>query len=594
MGCNRKYVALWTYVLFSLLMINFLFAVSSEGGQSGKIYTNISKKFLNTLSENERIWLQEHPVISVALDLGWSPVEFVDENGKQCGMSVDYLELVEQRLGMKFKRVENLSWAESYKKLQNWEIDMTTSVAVTPQRLEFWSFTKPYMNIPIVIAAQSEVSYIADLRELSGKDIAVVEGYAIVDWIPKDYPEINMVKVKTALEGLRKLQRGEVFGYIDNLLIIGDYQAKMQISNIKIAGNTPYLNAQCMAVRKDWAVFAGILQKALESISETERNEIYRRWLPVRYEHGFNYKLFWQVAAIFMVVVLTLLFWNRKLAEEIRFRKKAEEENIILQEQLNHSQKMESIGRLAGGVAHDFNNMLMVIMGNTEIAMDSVEIDSELYQSLAEIKMAATRSADLTRQLLAFARQQTVEPKVIDLNKALDSMLKMLKRLIGENIELVWHKEKELWKIKVDPSQIDQILANLCVNAKDAINERDKLDNIGRVTIKTENISFDESYYSEQVESFPGNYVRLSVSDDGCGIEKKTLTKIFDPFFTTKELGRGTGLGLATIYGIVKQNKGFVNVYSEPGKGTTFNIYLPQYIDDFALNTRNVFSTEVP
>jgi PAS domain S-box-containing protein len=260
----------------------------------------------------------------------------------------------------------------------------------------------------------------------------------------------------------------------------------------------------------------------------------------------------------------------RGVDRDITERKHAEEEKAGLESQLQQAQKMELVGRLAGGVAHDFNNMLGVILGHAEVALGRVGTDQPLHGHLAEIRKAAERSAALTRQLLAFARKQTIAPKVLDLNEAIAGILKMIERLVGEDVSLSWQPSAELWPVRVDPSQIDQILANLCVNARDAIAD------VGKVTIETGNGTFDADYCALHAGFVPGEYVRLAVSDDGCGMDKETLAHVFEPFFTTKPVGAGTGLGLATVYGIVKQNNGFINVYSEPGHGTTFSIYLPR------------------
>ncbi len=257
---------------------------------------------------------------------------------------------------------------------------------------------------------------------------------------------------------------------------------------------------------------------------------------------------------------------------DITDRRRMEEEQEKLRTQLTQAQKMESVGRLAGGVAHDFNNMLGVILGRAEIAMMKTDPTQPLYKDLLEIQKAAEHSAGLTRQLLAFARKQTVAPQVLDLNEIVEGMLKMLRRLIGEDIDLVWRPDAALWPVKMDPTQIDQILANLCVNARDAIS------GVGKVTIETGTTIFDEAHCANHPGFVPGDYALLAVSDNGCGIDKDTLDKLFEPFFTTKGVGKGTGLGLATVYGIVKQNNGFINVYSEPGQGTTFRIYLPRHV----------------
>ncbi len=251
--------------------------------------------------------------------------------------------------------------------------------------------------------------------------------------------------------------------------------------------------------------------------------------------------------------------------------KKAEQENRGLQAQLLRSQKMESIGRLAGGIAHDFNNMLSVIIGHGEFVLEQTRPTHSTYPDLQEIINAAQRSADIIRQLLAFARRQAISPRVLDINKVVDGTTKFIKRLIGEDIDLVWLPGKAVWPVKLDPGQIDQVLANLCVNARDAIAD------VGRITIETRNAVFDEFYGDSHPEVMPGEYVQLTVSDTGHGMDSQTVGDIFEPFFTTKETGKGTGLGLATVYGIVKQNNGFINVYSEPGRGTTFKMYVPRY-----------------
>ncbi len=241
-----------------------------------------------------------------------------------------------------------------------------------------------------------------------------------------------------------------------------------------------------------------------------------------------------------------------------------------LQKQLRQAQKMESIGRLAGGVAHDFNNMLGVILGHAEMALEMVDPSQPLHADLTDIRLAALRSADLTRQLLTFARKQTIAPRVLDLNDAVDGILNMLRRVIGEDIELVWLAGAEVLPVKMDPSQVDQILANLSINARDAI------QGVGKVTIETGRSTFDEAFCEDHPGFVPGEYVLLEVSDNGCGMDQETLDRLYEPFFTTKEVGKGTGLGLSTVYGIVKQNSGFINVYSEPDHGTSFKIYLPR------------------
>ncbi|MFP4572803.1 MAG: PAS domain S-box protein [Desulfobacterales bacterium] len=257
------------------------------------------------------------------------------------------------------------------------------------------------------------------------------------------------------------------------------------------------------------------------------------------------------------------------VAFDITERKQAETEREKLKAQLAQAQKMESVGRLAGGVAHDFNNMLSIINGYAEITIEMLDPGDPARENIEEIYNAGTRSAGIVRQLLAFARQQTISPMHLDLNDTISDMLKMLQRLIGEDIELALHPGNNLWPVKIDPSQVHQVLANLAVNARDAISD------VGKLTIETKNVICDEDYCKNYAYFIPGQYVMVAVTDNGCGMEQQIKENLFEPFFTTKDIGKGTGLGLSTIYGIVKQNEGFINVYSEPGIGTTFKIYLP-------------------
>ena len=262
------------------------------------------------------------------------------------------------------------------------------------------------------------------------------------------------------------------------------------------------------------------------------------------------------------------------ISEDVTDRRRAEKEREQLESRLAQAQKMESVGRLAGGIAHDFNNMLGAILGYAELMLENLDPQHPHYADLHEIRKAAERSADLTRQLLAFARQQPSVPRPIDLNATVVEMLHMLRRLIGEEIRLSWTPGKDLWPVWMDPSQIDQILANLCVNARDAIAGE------GRISIETANVRLEATDGALQPDRPPGDYVRLAVNDTGIAMDKETLGKLFEPFFTTMGLGRGSGLGLATVYGLVRQNNGFIDVDSVSGQGNAFRIYLPRLVQE--------------
>jgi signal transduction histidine kinase/CheY-like chemotaxis protein len=258
---------------------------------------------------------------------------------------------------------------------------------------------------------------------------------------------------------------------------------------------------------------------------------------------------------------------------DITEHKRAEEQREELESQLRQAQKMEAVGQLAGGVAHDFNNILTAIFGNVELAISELETflpdESRSLEGLRQIEQSAERAAALTRQLLAFSRRQVTQPELLDLNTTLSNLQKMLRRLITENVALKVINGKDLEYALADPGQIEQVIVNLSVNARDAMPEG------GTLTIETANVTLDEAYAAHHPEANPGPHVMLAVSDTGHGIDPATRERIFEPFFTTKRLGEGTGLGLATVYGVVKQASGHIMVYSEVGRGTTFRIYLP-------------------
>jgi PAS domain S-box-containing protein len=281
-----------------------------------------------------------------------------------------------------------------------------------------------------------------------------------------------------------------------------------------------------------------------------------------------------QIRWLRAVVELTFDENNRAVtgvgtAADITERKLAEEDRARLEVQLRQSQKMEAIGTLAGGIAHDFNNLLTAILGYGELVHESLDEKDPLRDDIKQINRAAESAASLTRQLLAFSRKQIISPRVVDLNELVATSEKMLRRIIGEDLDFVYVPGPGLWRTKADPGQVDQVLVNLAVNARDALGEG------GKLTIETQNVSLEEKHCQTCDEPIAGKFVMMAVSDNGAGMDEATLSNVFEPFFTTKEQGKGTGLGLSTVHGIIHQNNGHINVYSEPGRGTSFKIYWP-------------------
>ena len=379
---------------------------------------------------------------------------------------------------------------------------------------------------------------------------------------------IDVTERTRAEEALRQSEQRyhALFEHASDGIFIMDVQGNILEVNEAFARSHGYSSDELLALGLDGIDVEGA-GPAPQRLERLLSGEPLRFEVEHRRKDGSRFPLEVTTGLVQLGEQQAVLAFHRDITE----RRRAEEERAKLAAQFEQAQKMESIGRLAGGVAHDFNNMLSIIIGNVELARTQVQPSQPLHADLTEIRDAAERAADLTRRLLAFARKQTVAPRALDLNHTVSRMLKMLRRLLGEDLDLVWRPQAGLWPVSMDPAQVDQLLTNLCVNARDAI------AGVGKVTIETVNRTVDADYCAGHAGVTPGDYVLLAVSDDGCGIDEETRSHVFEPFFTTKGLGQGTGLGLAMVYGVVKQNSGFVNVYSEPGQGTTFSLYFPRH-----------------
>ena len=385
--------------------------------------------------------------------------------------------------------------------------------------------------------------------------------------------DIDLRPIKQAELALREseLKHRTFFSAINDAVFVYPYREQ---------GFAPFIEVNDIACRRYGYTREELLQLTVANMNSGNNTVLqgaaeYRRQLLEKGQLVFEAKHVKKSGEIFPVEINANIIEQGgepvilAVVRDISERKNSEREREKLEDQLRQAQKLESIGRLAGGVAHDFNNMLGVIIGRTDMIMDDV-MSSPFHDDLLEIHKAASRSADLTRQLLTFARKQSVSLQVLDLNEKVADIYTILRRLIGEAIELSWQPCGNLWSVKMDPGQVDQILTNLCVNGRDAIT------GTGRIVINLGNIVVPPDHEFRAQGVTPGQFVVLTVTDNGCGIEKEVLDNLFEPFFTTKATGRGTGLGLATLYGIVRQNHGFVEVKSSPGRGSRFSVYLPR------------------
>lgn len=276
------------------------------------------------LSETEKQWLQAHPSIRLAVDNDWAPFEYVDADSNYVGMAAEYINLVAQKLDIQFEVEKNKPWSEVVESVKKGELDMFSCVVATAQRREYAEFTRPYLSFPMVIVTSDQVAYVNGIRDLKNETVAVVRGYATQDLLEKNHPELDLYLADNVGEALEELSHGKVYAYIGNIATVSDVIRREGLTNIKISGKTPYSYELSMAVRNDWAEFIPILQKALDSITEQERDLIYRNWIKLRYEHGFDYDLLWKVLAVVTLVIATILLWNRRLSNEIEKRIEAE------------------------------------------------------------------------------------------------------------------------------------------------------------------------------------------------------------------------------------------------------------------------------
>jgi PAS domain S-box-containing protein len=277
------------------------------------------------LTPEERAWLEAHPLIRVAADTRWAPVEFVDEDGVFKGISIDYLKRLSEMLGVEFQFKKDVTWQAAMDAVESGELDMFSSVALTPKREGRYNFTTPYLSMPISIFAGGDVTYIGNLKALRGKPVAVVEGYAIHEWLRDKHPRIQLVTATSIPAALKMLAAGEVYAFVGNVVTTSYYISELRLNQIKVAGETPYAYDQAMAVRQDWPILAGILQKALDAISQNDRDSIFNRWVSVKYEHGFDYSLLWKILIPAFLVVMMFFYWNRRLSKEVTERKLAED-----------------------------------------------------------------------------------------------------------------------------------------------------------------------------------------------------------------------------------------------------------------------------
>ena len=704
---KRVYVNI--FFLTSLLLALLAAHACAVAGE-----TTLRPNQLLTAEENR--WLAGHPVIKIAPDPHFPPIEWIDEDGVFRGLAADMVRKVEQVLGITFRIVDLKTWDNVLRQIQKKQVDVLSAASPSRKRREYLRFTKPHIVLAGMIFTRKDMTGTYDMKKLRGKRITVVSGYVWQDYLNNDYPDIALIPAKSVAAGLKMVSFGAADAMIGDLATATYYLQKEGITNLRVAGKSGYFTYLSFAIRKDWPILQSILQKAVAAIPQDETRAILDKWIKLDQDSIVDTKYFWiGLSVILLSIVLLFLgafawnrslrklvnaktaalsrelrertkaekllreseerfrsisanaldgiimidptgkvsFWNRAaeeifgyssrealgqdlhvllaphryhstyheafdnfvrtgqgdalgktleltalrkdgsefpielsvsamnlqgnrhavgLVRDITDRKRGEEEKKKLETQLRQSQKMQAIGTLAGGLAHDFNNILTAVIGYGELAIYTKEDRVEFTENVQKILHAAGRAQRLVTKLLTFSRKAEVDFKPLDLDRHIHHALDILKGTIPKMITIETDFSDQSKTINADAGQIEQVMLNLGINAADAMPEG------GRLRYETEVVDFGPDYGPKPPELASGPHAVLRVLDNGKGMDQATIDHIFEPFFTTKEIGRGTGLGLSIVFGIVKAHQGHISCYSHPDQGTLFTVYFPLHI----------------
>lgn len=516
------------------------------------------------LSQEEREWLLMHPRIRVGWDHSWAPIEFAGPNGTPQGISMEYLKAVEDVLGVQFDLAKTTDWQTTNEKLKNREIDMSSCLAITPERLEHLDFTETYLSSPVVFFAHEDTPYIRRISELRDLRVAVVSDYATDQWISRDFPEMPLTRVATVADAFKMIGRGEVDVFIGSVLTGNYYLSKYGHRNIKIVGETPYAYKLRMAVRKDWKLFSGILQKTLASLPEDDKTAFYRKWVWVKYEHGFDYTLFGKILSGALAIIFVFVYWNRRLTTEVRRRKQAQaalvESENALRVSYTDLKKLEQLkDNLTHMIVHDMRSPLMTIAGVLDLLEHAPE--STDAKNLRMAQGGVQTATNMAQALLDIGK---LESGRMPLNKVVIDLKAAAKTAIGAmvlqaelaDVRLILSGEPA--KSEADPDIIHRVLVNLIGNALKACPQ-------GALV---------------EVHTMDGDLeVAVEVRDSGCGIPKELHKTLFEKFTTVdreRHQRTSVGLGLAFCKLAIEAHGGRIMVESDHGQGSTFRFNIPK------------------
>jgi len=528
---------------------------------------------LSTLTLAEINWLEGNQSFSAGISLASYPFGFLNSDKSIDGIVPDYTNTISKLLNININYVEGVSWENSFEQFKLGNIDMMLDIVKTPERAKKIFFSESYFESHTAIAIRKNTFHAEDINDLNNKVVGVQPGYAF-ELIGNNHPEIDIKLMSSVQEGLEKLHNGEIDAFIEAIAIINYEIERSQYTDIHITGFTPYKFELSIAVRKGLEPLVSILNKVIASLTDKQKATIANSWLSIKVQSGVEIKtiLLWvlPITALVLIIILYILYINKRLKTEVSSRIVSDEERQRIEALFHQSQKMEALGKLTGGIAHDFNNLLGIIMGYSELLKNLHNVPAKLTDYANHIHHAGERGSKLTKKLLSFTKKQSSNAERLDINTLLLQQEDVLQKYLTARIHLSLELEDDIWPVLLDFSDLEDTILNLSINAMHAM---DNATN-AKLTIKTCNQSIN-TLEAKMLGLTEGDYVLISITDTGCGMDEITKEKIFEPYFSTKG-DEGSGLGLSQVFAFLQRSGGTVNVLSEPNQGTQIVLYFPR------------------
>ena len=530
------------------------------------------------LTTEERVWLDSNPdKLILYYNTDFPPVEFAAEDGSFAGLGADVVAQVEKRLDIDFIEMPCSDWNRHLQALEEGYCAVAPTIVRTDERERYAYFTVPYASVPVVLIATGSAGDNLTLHDLEGLSVAVVSGYATEEYVRRaSGVNLDLITMWNVPRALQAVAFGEVDVLVENLAVAAYFADKEGLSNLRVAGVTEYYFEWSIGVSRKYPLLFSSIQKALADIPRSDLEDMSDNWISMQPQSGVAPAIMQKIqgTALFVALLLVSLFiitlyLKRRLNEKISTLEAAQVELLEKSKRLQHAEKMEALGNLAGGIAHDFNNILQVIEGYAQLLLSRGNVPEDERKSLDFIAGAGRRAATLIGQLMAFSRHVEFRKTPVDMNAEVANAAEMLRQTIPKMIEIRLDLKYDLPSVMADPVHIEQVVFNLAGNSVDAMPDG------GELLISTMEVILEKTLCEETGVELNGSYVVLKVSDTGCGISSDVQENMFNPFYTTKEPGKGTGLGLASVYGIVKSLGGCIRCNSSEEQGTTFVILLP-------------------